>query len=66
MSENDPIRLTTRLEAVSRPPAPSAFSNALVFAWRAVLKFKHLPEQLFDLVTVSVRCPSGRSRHSPD
>jgi ABC-2 type transport system permease protein len=38
------------LRQVARPPAPSALSNALVFGWRAVLKFKHLPEQLFDLV----------------
>jgi ABC-2 type transport system permease protein len=54
MSDNDPIMLTTRFESVSRPPAPSAFSNALVFAWRAVLKFKHLPEQLFDLVMTPI------------
>jgi ABC-2 type transport system permease protein len=39
---------------VKRPPAPSAFSNALVFGWRAVLKFKHLPEQLFDLVMTPI------------
>lgn len=54
MSENDPILVATRLESVPRPPAPSAFSNALVFAWRAVLKFKHLPEQLFDLVMTPI------------
>lgn len=54
MSESEPIMLTTRLDAVTRPPAPSAFSNALVFAWRAVLKFKHLPEQLFDLVMTPI------------
>lgn len=38
------------LPHAARPPQPSAFSNALVFGWRAVLKFKHVPEQLFDLV----------------
>ena len=54
MSDSDSAKLTTRLEAVARPPAPSAFSNALVFAWRAVLKFKHLPEQLFDLVMTPI------------
>ncbi|MBX3577137.1 MAG: ABC transporter permease [Rhizobiaceae bacterium] len=43
-----------RLEHVARPPAPSAFSNALVFGWRAVLKFKHVPEQLFDLVMTPI------------
>ena len=42
------------LAAVARPPAPSALSNALVFGWRAVLKFKHVPEQLFDLVMTPI------------
>ena len=41
-------------QTVARPPAPSALSNALVFGWRAVLKFKHLPEQLFDLVMTPI------------
>lgn len=54
MSENESSLATTRLEPVSRPPAPSAMSNALVFAWRAALKFKHLPEQLFDLVMTPI------------
>jgi ABC-2 type transport system permease protein len=39
---------------VERPRPPSAFSNALVFGWRAVLKFKHVPEQLFDLVMTPI------------
>jgi ABC-2 type transport system permease protein len=39
---------------VPRPRAPSALSNALVFGWRAVLKFKHVPEQLFDLVMTPI------------
>lgn len=42
------------LRSVSRPPAPSALSNALVFGWRAILKFKHVPEQLFDLVMTPI------------
>jgi ABC-2 type transport system permease protein len=42
------------LTAVERPPPPSAFSNALVFGWRAVLKFRHVPEQLFDLVMTPI------------
>ena len=42
------------LDHVERPPRPSALSNALVFGWRAVLKFKHVPEQLFDLVMTPV------------
>lgn len=43
-----------RLPQAARPPRPSALSNALVFGWRAVLKFKHVPEQLFDLVMTPI------------
>ena len=43
-----------RLASVTRPPPPSALSNALVFGWRAVLKFRHVPEQLFDLVLTPI------------
>ena len=43
-----------RLAAVGRPPPPSAISNALVFGWRAFLKFRHVPEQLFDLVMTPI------------
>ncbi|MGE3873658.1 MAG: ABC transporter permease [Parvibaculaceae bacterium] len=39
---------------VAQPRPPSAFSNALVFGWRAILKFKHVPEQLFDLVMTPI------------
>jgi ABC-2 type transport system permease protein len=45
---------TTPLRMVARPPRPSAASNALVFGWRAMLKFKHVPEQLFDLVMTPI------------
>jgi len=44
----------SRPRAIARPAAPSAFSNALVFGWRAALKFKHVPEQLFDLVMTPI------------
>ena len=43
-----------RPRTVQRPRPASAFSNALVFGWRAVLKFKHVPEQLFDLVMTPI------------
>ncbi len=39
---------------VARPAPPSALSNALTFGWRAVLKFKHVPEQMFDLVMTPI------------
>jgi ABC-2 type transport system permease protein len=47
---NTPDTLAATLNQVKRPPYPGAISNALTFGWRAVLKFKALPEQLFDLV----------------
>lgn len=43
-----------QLPRVTRPQPPSALSNALVFGWRAFLKFKHVPEQLFDLVMTPI------------
>ncbi len=42
------------LPRVERPGRPSALSDALTFGWRAVLKFRHVPEQLFDLVMTPV------------
>ena len=35
-----------------RPDRPSPVSATLTYTWRALLKIKHVPEQLFD-VTVS-------------
>ncbi len=54
MSETSPEALAQILRPVARPKEPSALSNALVFGWRAVLKFKHVPEQLFDLVMTPI------------
>jgi ABC-2 type transport system permease protein len=38
----------------SRPARPSALSASLTFGWRAVLKIKHVPEQLFDVTAFPV------------
>lgn len=46
--------LATAVIQVERPTEPGALSNALAFGWRAVLKFKHVPEQLFDLVMTPI------------
>jgi ABC-2 type transport system permease protein len=51
---NDTGTAMLRLARIERPQRPSALSNALVFGWRAVLKFKHVPEQLFDLVMTPI------------
>ena len=42
------------LLGVARPRKPSGLSNALVFGWRAVLKFRYVPEQMFDLVMTPI------------
>ncbi|RKT55846.1 ABC transporter permease [Saccharothrix australiensis] len=36
------------------PRRPSALSASLTFGWRAVLKIKHVPEQLFDVTAFPV------------
>ncbi|MEV0899246.1 ABC transporter permease [Actinoplanes sp. NPDC049802] len=37
-----------------RPPRPSAWSSSLTFGWRAMLKIKHVPEQLFDVTAFPI------------
>jgi ABC-2 type transport system permease protein len=38
----------------SRPPRPSALSASVTFGWRAILKIKHVPEQLFDVTAFPI------------
>jgi ABC-2 type transport system permease protein len=42
------------LIGVARPRKPSGLSNAMTFGWRAVLKFRYVPEQMFDLVMTPI------------
>jgi ABC-2 type transport system permease protein len=37
-----------------RPRRPSAWSASVTFGWRAVLKIKHVPEQLFDVTAFPI------------
>ncbi|WP_396652962.1 ABC transporter permease [Metabacillus arenae] len=37
-----------------RPPRPSPLSASLTFGWRALLKIKHVPEQLFDITAFPI------------
>ena len=37
-----------------RPEPPSALSASAAFGWRALLKIKHVPEQLFDVIAIPV------------
>jgi ABC-2 type transport system permease protein len=41
--------LRTAISSRTRPPRPTPMSSALTFGWRALLKIKHVPEQLFDV-----------------
>lgn len=43
-------RLRRLLAQSERPEAPSAWISARVFAWRSMLKIKHVPEQLGDIL----------------
>jgi len=37
-----------------RPPRPSGLTATLVFAWRALLKIRHVPEQMADAILIPV------------
>jgi len=41
--------LRAALSTRARPPRPSALSASVTFGWRALLKIKHVPMQLFDV-----------------
>jgi ABC-2 type transport system permease protein len=52
-----PIRedaLRSALSSRKRPPRPGALSASLTFGWRALLKIKHVPEQLFDVTAFPI------------
>ncbi|GAA4084291.1 MULTISPECIES: ABC transporter permease [Actinomadura] len=38
----------------ARPPRPGPLSASLTFGWRAMLKIKHVPEQLFDVTAFPI------------
>jgi ABC-2 type transport system permease protein len=42
------------LSTEARPPRPSGLSASLTFGWRALLKIKHVPEQLADVVFIPI------------
>jgi ABC-2 type transport system permease protein len=44
----------TALAACARPPRASALAASLTFAWRALLKLKHVPEQLIDVTGLPI------------
>ncbi|GGX77535.1 ABC transporter permease [Streptomyces fructofermentans] len=46
--------LARLLVAGERPPRPNALRTSLTFGWRAMLKIKHVPEQLFDVTAFPI------------
>jgi ABC-2 type transport system permease protein len=49
-----PETLGAVLAPGARPPRPSAWSASVTFGWRAMLKIKHVPEQLFDVTAFPI------------
>jgi ABC-2 type transport system permease protein len=49
-----PDLLASVLAPRVRPPRPSAWSASITFGWRAMLKIKHVPEQLFDVTAFPI------------
>lgn len=50
----DEAAVRKAIASTARPPRPSALSAALTFAWRGMLKVKHVPEQLLDVTITPV------------
>ncbi|WP_258726283.1 ABC transporter permease [Cellulomonas sp. NS3] len=46
--------ILSALASTERPAPPSALSTSLTFGWRALLKIKHVPEQLIDVTIFPV------------
>jgi ABC-2 type transport system permease protein len=56
-TSEQPVRdetLHSVLSARTRPQRPNALSASLTFGWRALLKIKHVPEQLFDVTAFPI------------
>ncbi|HEX8771328.1 MAG TPA: ABC transporter permease [Acidimicrobiales bacterium] len=50
----DEAAVRRAISSTARPPSPTAVSTALTFAWRGMLKVKHVPEQLLDVTVTPV------------
>jgi ABC-2 type transport system permease protein len=42
------------LSTGARPPRPNGLTVSMIFGWRALLKIKHVPEQLFDVTAFPI------------
>jgi ABC-2 type transport system permease protein len=50
----DSVAVRKAIASTARPPRAGALSAALTFAWRGMLKVKHVPEQLLDVTVTPV------------
>jgi ABC-2 type transport system permease protein len=50
----DEAAVRTAISSIERPPRASAVAATLAFAWRGMLKVKHVPEQLLDVTITPV------------
>lgn len=50
----DQEALRSMLRSQPRPNPPSALTASLAFGWRALLKIKHVPEQLLDVIAIPI------------
>jgi len=46
--------IVSALASTPRPQRPGPLSTSLTFGWRALLKIKHVPEQLFDVTAFPI------------
>jgi ABC-2 type transport system permease protein len=46
--------LRAALSTRTRPPRPSGLTASLIFGWRAMLKIRHVPMQLFDVTVFPI------------
>lgn len=51
---SDPDTIGALLHTGERPPRASAAAAVMTFAWRGMLKIKHVPEQLMDATATPV------------
>jgi ABC-2 type transport system permease protein len=54
MSTEPDAALHAALASTERPPRPSPFATCMTFAWRGMLKIRHVPEQLIDVTLTPV------------
>lgn len=54
MAKNDQHSFEEAITKIARPKKPSAISASTTFAWRALLRIRYVPEQLFDVTVFPV------------